>query len=334
MGKLKRINACRGEFFIRFYLRHSLATSAWPTTSPMIHFLFFLLCAISAVAAAAPDAEIPPAKKPVTDYALRTAKELQPTCAVVYKKGDGFQRELRVFEPREHKAADRRPCFLAIHGGGWVAGTPDVMYCVASHFAERGWVGISMQYRIAKPERGTTVFDAVRDARSAVRYLRAHAAELGINPAKIVVGGRSAGGHLAAATALFDGVDEPGEDTSVSCVPAAVICYSAVLDTSEQGYGRDTIGERWQELSPLHHVRPGLPPMLVMHGQRDTIAPTAGAQAFNEAMVKAGNRCELILNLKGSHSYMMRTQPLFDEAMRQTADFLTKCGLPVPTRAE
>lgn len=292
----------------------------------------FLLLALSATALAAdadaPAPEVPP-KKPTTDYALRTAKELQPTRAITYKSGEGYRRELRLFEPQGHQATDRRPCFLAIHGGGWVAGTPDVMYCVASHFADCGWLGISMQYRIARADRGTTVFDCVKDARSAVRYLRLHAAELGIDPAKIVVGGRSAGGHLSAATALFEGVDEPGEDTTVSCIPAAVICYSAVLDTSEQGYGHDTIGERWQELSPLHHVRPGLPPTLVMHGLRDTIAPTAGAQAFAEAMKKAGNPCELILNQKGSHSYMMRTQPLFDEAMQQTAEFLAKQGLPV-----
>jgi acetyl esterase len=295
----------------------------------MLRTFLLLLVAAPAIAADAPTADAPPPKKPVTDYALRTAKELTPARAVVYKTGADYQRELRIFEPRDHKPAERRPCFLAIHGGGWTAGTPDVMYCVASHFAERGWVGVSMQYRVQRADRGTTVFDSVRDARSAVRYLRAHAGELGIDPAKIVAGGRSAGGHLAAATALFNGQDEPGEDTAVSCVPNAVICYSAVLDTSEQGYGHDTIGERWRELSPLLHVRSGLPPTLVLHGIRDTITPVAGAKAFAAAMVKAGNQCELILHERGNHSYMMRTQPLFDEAMQQTGDFLAKCGIAV-----
>jgi acetyl esterase/lipase len=200
------------------------------------------------------------------------------------------------------------------------------MYCVADHFARQGWLGVSMQYRVQRVDRGTTVFDAVRDARSAARYLRAHAAELGIDPNRIVAGGRSAGGHLAIGTAMFDGVDEAGEDTSISCIPNAVICCSAVLDTSEHGYGRDTIGERWQELSPLLHVRPGLPPTLVLHGMRDTITPVAGAKAFADAMTKAGNKCELMLHERGNHSYMMRTQPLFEEAMRQTADFLAKYG--------
>jgi acetyl esterase/lipase len=195
---------------------------------------------------------------------------------------------------------------------------------MADHFAKQGWLGISLQYRIAKPERHTTVFDAVRDGRSAVRYLRTHAAELGIDPDKIVVGGRSAGGHIAVSTAIFDGVDEPGEDTSVSCVPNALVLCSAVLDTSTEGYGHDVIGERWQELSPVHHVHAGLPPTLVLHGIRDTTTPVAGAKAFAEKMKAAGNVCELILNERGSHSYMMRTEPLFLEAMGQTEKFLEK----------
>ena len=299
--------------------------------------LVLSICALAGAHAqtetAAPVVPAAPATpKPVTDYALRTAKELKPTRALVYKTLPERRLELRIFEPKGYAASDRRPCFVAFHGGGWLAGTPDVVYCVASHFADRGWVGVSVQYRIKRKSADWTVFDCVRDGRSAIRYLRAHAAELGIDPDKIVAGGRSAGGHIAASTALFEGVDEPGEDTAVSCVPNALALYSAVLDTSEQGYGQQTIGERWQELSPVHHVKAGLPPTIVLHGIRDTITPVAGAKLFVEQMQKAGNRCELILSKRGSHSYMMRTQPLFEEAMQQTRDFLAKAGFsdPVP----
>jgi acetyl esterase/lipase len=284
---------------------------------------FILLCLLLA---SVNGADKPPAK-PITDYALRTAKELKPTRTLVYKTLTDRKLELRIFEPDGHKATDQRPCFLVIHGGGWVAGTPDVVYCVASHFARRGWLGVSLQYRVQRADRGTTVFDCVRDGRSAVRYLRSHAKELGIDPGQIVAGGRSAGGHIAVGAALFDGVDEPGEDTTISCVPNALALYSAVLDTSEQGYGKDTIGERWKELSPLCHVRRGRPPTLVLHGIRDTTTPVAGAKAFAEEMLKAGNKCELILNERGGHSYMMRTEPLFEEAMRQTREFLARAGL-------
>jgi len=292
--------------------------------------IFLPLFAAGVLAASAQEPAAPPAPatpKPVTDYALLTMKTLKPTRTVIYKKLPDRELDLHIFEPEGHQPTDRRPCFLAIHGGGWVAGVPDVMYCVTSDFAKRGWLAVSMRYRIARPERNTTVFDGVRDARSAMRYLRTHAAELGIDPAKIVAGGRSAGGHLAAATALFEGVDEPGEDTSVSCVPAALALYSAVLDTSEQGYGQATIGERWRELSPLLHVRAGLPPTLVMHGMRDTVTPVAGAKLFAEAMKKAGNLCQLVLDERGSHSYMMRKQPVFDKAMQKTVNFFAANGI-------
>lgn len=265
--------------------------------------------------------------KPVTDFALRTAKELKPTRKVVYKKAGNRELEMHLFEPAGHNPTDRRPCFLAIHGGGWTAGTPDVVYCVADHFAKLGWLGVSLQYRVQRPERNTTVFDCVRDGRSAVRYLRAHAEELGIDPQKIVAGGRSAGGHVAAGTALFPELNEAGENIHVSRVPNALVLYSAVLDTSERGYGRDTIGERWQELSPLLHVNKGLPPTLVLHGIRDTITPVEGAKQFAAAMAAAGNQCELILDERGSHSYMMRKEPIFNTAMEQTVRFLAGCGI-------
>ena len=93
----------------------------------MLRTLLLLLAAAPAIAADAPTVDAVPPTKPVTDYALRTAKELTPTRAVVYKTGADDQRELRIFESRDHQPADRRPCFLAIHGGGWSAGTPDVM---------------------------------------------------------------------------------------------------------------------------------------------------------------------------------------------------------------
>jgi acetyl esterase len=266
-----------------------------------------------------------PAKK--SDYVTSRARELKPTRLVTYKKVGDLELRLRLFEPAGHRPSDQAPCFLVIHGGGWVAGTPTIMYALGDDFARRGWVVASMEYRFHTKDGATTVFDSVRDARSAMRYLRSHAAELGIDPRKILAGGRSAGGHLAVAAALCDGVDDPQDDKNVSCVPNVLALYSPVIDTSAEGYGHELIGERWQELSPRHLVRPGLPPTLVLHGTGDTVTPVVGAKAFHEAMQKAGNRCELVLHEKGGHSYMMRTEALFQEAMERTARFAAAAGL-------
>ncbi len=265
-------------------------------------------------------------KAKTLDYVGQLAAGLEPTRVVVYKQVGQRELRLNVFEPEGHRATDRRACFLTIHGGGWTGLEPRRQYPFAAHFARLGMLGISVEYRLARPGSSPTVFDCVQDSRSALRYVRRHAADLGIDPQKIVANGGSAGGHLAAATALFDGLDEAGEETSVSCTPHALVLYFPVIDTSPAGYGNAKIGARWQELSPLHHVRPGLPPTIVFHGTGDTVTPFAGAQAFHDAMRKAGNRCELVVTEGAAHGYLMRDGALYDQTLRQTEAFLASLG--------
>jgi len=241
---------------------------------------------------------------------------------LVYKKVGERELHLNIFDPKDFKTSDKRPCFLSIHGGGWTGMSPLRQYPYAAHFAELGMVGISVEYRLVTKGSGTTVFDCVKDARSALRYVRAHAAELGIDPQKIVANGGSAGGHLAAGTALFDGIDEPGDDMSVSCVPNALILYSPVIDTSAEGYGHGLCGPRWQEISPLHRVKSGVPPTIVFHGTGDLATPFKGAKSFYEAMNQAGNQCELVIEEGGGHSYMYTHQVPYEKILKGTEAFL------------
>lgn len=275
-------------------------------------------------------AQIEPAAKTkakTPDAVDKLAADLKPTRILVYKKVADRELQMHVFEPEGFKAGDKRACYLIIHGGGWTGGAPPRMYPFAAHYAKLGLVGISMQYRLHSAKTGVSVFDCVKDARSAVRHIRAHASELGIDPQKIIVSGGSAGGHLAAATALFDKVNEAGDDLAISATPAALVLLFPVIDTSKEGYGQAKIGERWLELSPVHNVRAGLPPTLIFHGTGDTVTPFAGAKAFHEAMLKAGNRCELDINEGGAHGYLMRDGALFDDTMKKTDVFLKSLGL-------
>lgn len=255
------------------------------------------------------------------------ADALEPTRTVVYKKTGGRELTLHIFDPRGHRPEDRRPVFLTIHGGGWTGRTPRYFYPFAKHFADLGMVGVSLEYRLRNERLGTTVFDCVKDGRSAVRYLRAHASELGLDPERIVVSGGSAGGHIAAGTALFDGVDEEGEDLSTSCRPDLLVLYYPVIDTSENGYGQAKIGERWRELSPVDHVVPGLPPTLLLHGTADTVTPFPGAERFHRLTTEVGNECEFIVHEGGRHGYFIFDLDLFAEAMRQTEAFLERHGV-------
>lgn len=273
---------------------------------------FVLLLSASATAAT----------KPARGFFDELAAKLEPTRVVVYKNVGERELHLNIFEPLGFKPGDKRPCFLSIHGGGWTGFSPRRQYPAAAHFAKQGMVAISVEYRLAQKGSDTTVFDCVKDARSAMRYVRAHAAELGIDPQKIAANGGSAGGHLAAGLALFDGVDEAGEDTSVSCLPNALVLFYPVIDTSTEGYGNAKIGERWQEISPVHRVKAGVPPTIIFHGTGDTVTPFKGAQAFRNAMLKAGNRCELVVNEGGKHGHIIFDPVLWEDALRKTEAFL------------
>ena len=265
------------------------------------------------------------------NYASQIAAKLEPTRRLIYKNVNGRPLQLDLFEPPALKSGDRRPCFVAYHGGGWTAGSARTMYPFTAHCAGLGMVAISVEYRLYKPGTDVTVFDCVKDARSAMRHVRSHAAELGIDPQKIVVNGASAGGHLAAATAMFP-VDEVGEDTSVSCMPNAMVLFSPVIDTSKEGYGNAKVGQQWKELSPAHQVRRGLPSTLVFHGTADTTTPFAGAKLFHEAMLQARNRSELVAVEGSQHTYMFKDAAQYADTLRRMDDFFTTIHfLPVGT---
>lgn len=258
-------------------------------------------------------------------------EELTPAKVVAFKtakNGDGADVEmfLHVFEPEGHTAESRLPVVVFFFGGGWVNGEPRALFPHCDYFASRGIVAISAHYRTASKE-GTTPFACAPDGRSAIRYVRAHAAELGIHPDKIVAIGSSAGGHVAAGTALLLDQDDPSDDLSFSCRPDAMVLYNPVVDTSENGYGAERLGDRWREISPTHHVRPGLPPTLIIHGTADHVVPYTNATDFTAKMIAAGNHCELV-TLEGiAHGFAYGLlSPAGNRALRETDRFLVELG--------
>lgn len=251
---------------------------------------------------------------------------LEPARRMIYKTVGQRNLRMHVFSPEGHTLRDRRPAIVFTHGGGWSGGHPRRFYPFADYFAQRGVLALAPEYRLTS-EPGITPRECVADGRSAIRWVRQHAGELGVDPQRIVVAGGSAGGHVAAATALCDGSDEPGEDTAVSCRPAALVLYFPVIDTSPAGYGNRVLGPRWRELSPLAQVRPGIPPTIVFHGTADTVTPYAGAVAFRDAMQRAGNHCELVSHAGGKHGYLMHDANLWRKTVEQTEAFLRSQSL-------
>ena len=185
-------------------------------------------------------------------------------------------------------------------------------------------LGISLEYRLKSEEAGTTVFDSVRDARSAVRWIREHAETLGIDPSRIVTMGGSAGGHLAVATALLDDINQETDNHDISARADALIMMYPVIDTSAEGYGQAKIGDRWRELSPLHNVRGELPPALIFHGTGDDVTPYAGAEQYQARSTSAGNISELITYPGGRHGYIIFDRQEYDRALDRMKEFLLR----------
>lgn len=222
-----------------------------------------------------------------------------------------------------------RPAIVFFFGGGWSKGTPEQFYPQCEHLARRGMVAISAEYRVANVH-GVEPFACLADAKSAMRYVRAHAAELGIDPARIAAGGGSAGGHLAAATTLVDGFDDDGDDLAIPCHAEALVLFNPVLDNNpDDGFGAKRLGDRWEAFSPAHHVGPDLPPTILFLGDRDSGLKPKVLRRFQEAMTEAGNRCDLLLYGGQPHGFFNRKDGddrYFTQTLTAADAFLVSLG--------
>lgn len=232
----------------------------------------------------------------VLTYSLTISGQVsfEPDSSFVYKNTPQGELKMDVFKPKNHKVSDKRPVIVFFFGGGWSGGSTKQFYQQARYFSDNGILAISAEYRISSKHK-TSPFECVSDGKSAVRWIRAHASELGINPNKIIASGGSAGGHVAACTGVIESYDEEGEDLSISSIPNAMILFNPVIDTTEKGYGVKKVSEnRKTEISPCHHVKLGIPPTLICHGTADKTVPFENVERFTKLMNEAGNICELI----------------------------------------
>jgi acetyl esterase len=245
----------------------------------------------------------------------------------IYRAGQPEPMRLFVFKPKDWKAQDRRPALIFFFGGGWSKGTPEKSAGWAKHFAKLGMVGIAPDYR-TRNRFDTTPLQSVADGRAALRWVQDHATELGVDASKIVVGGNSAGGHVALWTAISQ--TPPGSDLQESPVkkPAALILLSTVSDTSSlSGYTPYRFGTNANALSPVNRLDAKMPPMLMFHGDADKTVPCRQALSLRDKLLSSSNVCELVTVPGGDHGFTSQLPEWKNKTQDRIRLFLIRQGL-------
>ena len=259
----------------------------------------------------------------------KTSKmDIKGATSEVYKKASGDDLWIYRFDPEGHDAEkDKRPAVVFFFGGGWNGGTPKQFIPHSQYLASRGIVAFVADYRV-KSRQKTTPRECVADGKSAVRWIRKNAARLGIDPEKVLAGGGSAGGHVAAATGFCDGFDEADEDKSISSKPVATLLFNPVYDNGEKGYGHDRVKEWFPAISPAHSITKDDPPTIVFLGSKDKLIPVSTGENFRDKMTAAGIKNELHIYEGATHGFFNQGKKSgqFSDTVLKMDKFLVELG--------
>ncbi|MDP6442145.1 MAG: alpha/beta hydrolase, partial [Pirellulaceae bacterium] len=256
----------------------------------------------------------------------KTPAALAGSRAEMYQQVGDVKLNLYIFTPKE-KSSEPRPAAIFFFGGGWVGGTPTQFADHCRYLTSRGMIAAVADYRVAKRHK-TTPFECVKDGKAAVRYLRANARRLGIDPNRIAAGGGSAGGHVAAATGNVPGLEEDGQDLKVSSRPNALLLFNPVYDNGPKGYGYSRVKDRYKEISPMHNLQKGAPPTIVFLGDMDKLIPVATGEQYKSLMEKAGSRCDLHIYKGQPHGFFnkSRSEKHYRLTVHAMDEFLVSLG--------
>ncbi len=243
-----------------------------------------------------------------------------------YRKVGSTELKLWIFGEPDPKVP--KPAIVFFFGGGWNSGSPGQFEEQARHFAKRGMIAISADYRV-KSRHGVQVAECVKDAKAAIAWVRENAKRLGIDPDKIAASGGSAGGHLAAATGTISGFGSDERPNAMilfnpACTLAPIGDWNPPASSGAR-VGSERLGAEAQVISPAHHVGPHTPPTLILHGKADTTVPYASVVAFASEMKKAGRPCKLVGYEGASHGFFNRGED-YPKTLAEADAFLVALG--------
>lgn len=248
----------------------------------------------------------------------------KPSTLVIYKRIDTMVLKMDIVYPPNLNEKGRYKSIAFFYGGGWRHGSIEQFRSQANHLAKRGMVCFLIDYR-TQDKNGTTPFESLKDAKSAIRFIRKNATNFHINTDSIVASGGSAGGHLAAAAAFIDNYNESTDDLSISAKPNALVLFNPVIDNGPGGYGFERIGKEYKSFSPLHNIQKNAPPSIILLGTKDKLIPVETVQYYKTVMQKVGSRCDLFLYEGQGHGFY-KQEEYGEKTLFEVDKFLTALG--------
>lgn len=245
-------------------------------------------------------------------------KRKEPSTIKIYKKVGNIELEAHIFYPKEFKVDDQRPAYLFFHGGGWEIGIPEWGYKNCHNYSSKGMVAISFEYRLIDIH-GSNLLDCVRDAKSAILWTRKHAKSLGIDPNKLVAAGFSAGGHLAACTAILNEYEET-DDSGLSSKPNALVVHSATYNTLKNNWFARNSELKPESISTFNQLDKNLVPSIFFHGTDDHLSPISEFIEFRDKMDSLGNKYDYKIFENVGHFFN-------NPSARKTVDEMTEAFL-------
>ena len=260
---------------------------------------------------------------------LKTARE------EIYKSVNGVDLPVYIWGPDPEKAPPYPKSVAAFFfSSGWDNGQVSQFAPHCVYFASRGMTTLAFDYRVVARQSGGPL-QAMADARSALRWIRLNAVEMGINPGKIVGIGGSGGAHaITSAAMLGKEYDERDEDAGINASPNALILFNPVLDTSKTGFGLDRFPTPADAKAAnlIRAIAPGLPPMLIMHGTGDRVVPFGGSYEFARKSSKKKNFCRMIEFEGAGHGFFNfnLSFEMYEATLMAMDEFLVELGFIDP----
>jgi acetyl esterase/lipase len=296
-------------------------------------FVILLLCGLFCLPAFSQDKAT--TLSATARWASTVAEQYQIQPDITYGVANNYTLKLDVWQRKDTKKAV--PTLIYYHGGGWVFGDRTGASLLFLPYLEMGWNVINVEYRMASVSLAPA---AVEDCRCALRWAVRNAKQYNIDTDRIVLTGHSAGGHLSLITGMLPegtGLDN-NCDGAEKLKVAAIINWFGISDVSDlvQGRNRRNYAVMWmgsqpdpltiaKRVSPLTYIRPGLPPILSIHGDADPVVPYDQSTRLHQALTAAGVPNELVTIKGGGHGEFSDAQ--LEDAYQKISAFLRSHGL-------